>query len=1591
MKKFLPAFLLVCCSICVHAQNYNNEWIDYSKTYYKFKVGATGLCRIPQTTLAAAGLASTPAQHFQLWKNGQEITIYTSTAAGPLLPGDFIEFYGEMNDGKEDKKLYRYDSLQMSDKWSLMTDTASYFLTVNPGTNSRFTATVNNVAGNLLSAEPYFIHKLGRYFRYEINAGFGIDFGELVHSSSYETAEGWSSGTITGGQSYNDLQENMHIYASGPPATFTSVAAGNSANGRNINVKINGTSVSSNYVSAFNIQRNTTTALPLSLFSGDAAYVQFWNEGFADDRIIASQYEITYPREFDFGGESVFYFELAPSAVGKFLDISNFAFGVSAPILYDLTNNLRLVADISSGHPKIVIPPSATARKMVLMKAEGSSLSLISDLTQRSFVNYGSPANQGNFIIVSHPALYNDGSGNNQVENYRLYRNSVAGGGYNAKIVDIDQLNDQFGFGIKNNPLAIRNFTSFVLATYTTAPKYMFLIGRGVDYTEFLPNESSPNMDKLALIPTFGWPASDNLLTASRTGFTPRIPMGRLSAISGTEVKYYLDKVKEFELAQASAVQTIGAKGWMKNVAQITGAISDIGLYNLLTTYMNGYEDIISDTSFGGKVYSFSQNSGQYNAIGTNKSIDSLFDNGMTLLTYFGHSSPNTLEFNLDNPNNYNNPGKYPLILINGCATGNFFTFDTLRKTPGNGTLSEKYLFANRKGSVGFIANTHLGLPQQIDYFTSQFYRNITGPMYGRGIGDLMKSSMEFLATNYQNDFVARCHAEEITYHGDPSLVLNPQAKPDFVIEDSLVSFEPSIISVADEKVTVNAKFLNIGKAINDSIVVRFQQKLPDNSIVTIATRKIKATYFEDTLQATVTLNPLLHKGVNDIIITLDPSNLIPELSETNNTVTKSFTVLEDEIRPIYPYNYSIVNNPSVVLYGSTASPTVGLKGYVMEMDTSRLFNSPLKITKNVNDSGGIIKFVPGITYLDSTVYYWRIAVGPVTAGTHWLNSSFEFINGGANGYSQSHFYQYTDNKFSGIRIDSLSRKFQFEDKTRKLLVRAGIYPYYSWDQNNINLNSDQLELWGCSLGIQFYVLDSLTQQPWTNYQVGSTGMFGSIPPCPNGPTPGRKFFEFPSDDPAYRKKAMDFFDSIPSGMYVVVRNLMFSSNTSFIDSWQADTATLGSGHSLWHKFHQMGLHDIDSFTTNRQFVFIFRKNGNTGSDIRQHLSAQVDEQVVDTALLTGKDITGTISSAWMGPVKSWSRFKWARKSVEDSTNSRSFQIIGQNSSGNEVVLATVYNSTDTSISFINANTYPYLKIKMFNNDPLHAKPTQLKYWMLTGTMLPEGGLSPNRYFQFTDTLAAEDTLNFKVSFKNVSNIAFDSLKVKLVITDKNGNSFSYNPVGAPGSKFAPLVVGDSVIISYKIPAANYGGKNQLVLDVNPNQHQPEQFHFNNLLYRNFWVIEPLCPGSDIFYSSGYRGAGYTYQWQADTGSGYADISNNAVYSGVTSDSIRLTAAPTSWYGNKYRCVVTNGGNTYYSQDFTLKFGMRWSGTVSTAWENPANWSCGGVPDEYTDVIINAGTVNFPQVNASVSCRSLTVNPGVTITVVTGANLSIKK
>jgi hypothetical protein len=153
-----------------------------------------------------------------------------------------------------------------------------------------------------------------------------------------------------------------------------------------------------------------------------------------------------------------------------------------------------------------------------------------------------------------------------------------------------------------------------------------------------------------------------------------------------------------------------------------------------------------------------------------------------------------------------------------------------------------------------------------------------------------------------------------------------------------------------------------------------------------------------------------------------------------------------------------------------------------------------------------------------------------------------------------------------------------------------------------------------------------------------------------------------------------------------------------------------------------------------------------------------------------------------------------------------------------------------------------------------------------------------------------------------------------------------------------------------------------------------------------------ICSGTTtISYVATAPATGNTYQWQVDNGSGYTNISDNSNYSGSTANTLVISNITSSMYGYKYQCQVSNNGVAIpYTPVYTLKCQSTWTGTVNTAWENGANWSCGTVPDANTDVMINAGVSNYPVVSSNAICHSATVAANASLIVTDSYKLDIK-
>ena len=71
-----------------------------------------------------------------------------------------------------------------------------------------------------------------------------------------------------------------------------------------------------------------------------------------------------------------------------------------------------------------------------------------------------------------------------------------------------------------------------------------------------------------------------------------------------------------------------------------------------------------------------------------------------------------------------------------------------------------------------------------------------------------------------------------------------------------------------------------------------------------------------------------------------------------------------------------------------------------------------------------------------------------------------------------------------------------------------------------------------------------------------------------------------------------------------------------------------------------------------------------------------------------------------------------------------------------------------------------------------------------------------------------------------------------------------------------------------------------------------------------------ICAGDNTSFSVAASGLNLTYQWQENSGSGFAGIANGGIYSGATTPTLTLTNPGITKNGSSYRCVISSSCGT---------------------------------------------------------------------------------
>jgi hypothetical protein len=824
--------------------------------------------------------------------------------------------------------------------------------------------------------------------------------------------------------------------------------------------------------------------------------------------------------------------------------------------------------------------------------------------------------------------------------------------------------------------------------------------------------------------------------------------------------------------------------------------------------------------------------------------LGNLFKEGLSLITYFGHSSASSMEFNLDDPSIYINDGKYPLFIANGCNAGNFFAFDTLRVTGARRSITENYVLTPNKGSIGFLASTHLGIVNYLNAYTTDFYKKISKENYSSSIGEMQTNVLKTIANPTGTiDFFNTITVEQLLLNGDPAVSLYPHALPDYVVEESLVKVSPTNLNVTFSNFNLMVKYQNIGKVSRDSIRIKVLRQKTDGTENILYDQSRPAVNHSDSIVLSVVIDPLKDRGQNKIFVTLDPDFKLNEITRSNNSVTKLFVIADDDVRPAYPAEFAIVSSPSVKLKASTTKFLSSPAEFYLEVDTTELFNSPAKISQTQNSTGGVIEYSPSLQLRDSTVYYWRVAKKPDTGTVkNWANSSFVYLPNSSPGWSQSHYFQFLRSNYDQITLNNCCA-FEFEKTNNEISIRSGVFPSTT-NQVRRNLNFitsvSPSETFG---SLDFILIDKQTSNSIPNQRYSPAIAKFNSAACARCLTVSPRQFFFSYNSQSTRKNAYDVFDSIPNNTIVIIQNwnsFQNSSASQFVNAWKADTVQSGTGRSLYHKFIELGATVIDSFTYNRPLVIVLEKMTNGKWLV---LNQQVGNSSFDV-LNFGISIesylnSGKIKSALIGPSKGWSRFV-LKTASNDGTNSDKItsEVYGIDSTRNEFFLfSTSSKQVDTSLSFIDSKKYPFLRVSYLINDDLYHTPIQIINSQFNYSPVPEGAIVPTAITAFKDTVEIGEKIKLSTGFRNISDVAFDSVKVVMTVTDEtNQSKVVFDQLRRP------IPVGDSIVVDYLLDTKDLKGSSTVYVNFNPEFAQPEQYLFNNYQTKSLSVTPDKTP-----------------------------------------------------------------------------------------------------------------------------------------------------
>ncbi len=1410
---FLPLFLFAQMPDG-NTVRYGNEWINPDREYLRVEVAEDGMYRLPLAELTAAGIAT---DGLELRHEGRQ-TPFRRTA-------DAIVFYGQQHRKTLDRFLFvNPDSMMLNDRYSMYNDTAAYYFS-NGDQGIEYRTPQGGggaqVPGFQRSSEVVFERGYAKsffrsgsssifYSSYELGEGYGLYFsgdlldinGTLVSTAELEVPQATGADGVISWRTGLGFDTHEQIVT---------------VNGDNLTeIRGNGWSV---------LQQS----FPLAL-DREEVTVTFTGNGGNRDRANLAWVRIDYPANPVLDGDRL-TFSLPAGPAGN-LTLTDDAGGTAE--LYVPAEGLYWSATTQNGQLTFSLPARTSRTTFELVRPTGLRSVINVEKLELSPIL---PDNNTTYLILTTRSL--NGSG---IEELSAYRASAAGGGYQTHVVDVEDIYEQFGYGVERHPQSMRNYLA---AARVSAPelRYLFIIGKGREIEELRKFESAQATFR---IPGFGFPASDNLLVAPLGGVVPTLSVGRLAALTESEVSIYVKKLQDVEQMNLSGSQTLADREWMKKFLHLGGG-TRASEQSAIRNNLRIMEETISNSQLGGDVEAFFKTSSDPIENSRQQAIFDRINDGTAVITFYGHSSNQGFDFSIDDPDNYRNFARYPYMISLGCYSGDAFTEAR--------SISERFLFYRDKGAIAFGASKGVGFVSALGEFGRVHYDMLGNDYYGQGIGDALRGTIEHFSET--RNWTIRILLEQYFLSGDPAYRMFPRPGPDLVIDEQSVRFSPEVVPASETIYEMDVRVVNLGAGTTnplDSVMLTFRQELPDGSVEELRRLRIAVPDFDNRLQVRLPNLGIPAVGQNRIFVTVDSDRELAEApaaeAEANNELVSGgqpgvpLTVIANTAKVAFPPPFATVG-PGLELVASTTDPLTGERPYLIQIDTAVSFTRPL-VDEVVNAPGGIIRFMPDLNMTDSTTYYWRISPDSTAtegAGYIWSESSFTFLTDterGEEGWAAQHPGQTIQGEFSNIKAADDREGWNFDRTSTDIRIHNAVYedrrlPRMEWNGQRFNSRFP----WKIRTGIQVMVADSINNRDWLQ---NPGGVYGAE-------ARPDSLFSFDTRSELGRDGLMRFLsEDIEEGKYVIIYSVQRGTDLEYFnEGWLEDTTSLG--RTVFGVLEERGAQEIRRLTQTGSLPYVFVYQEGFGK-ISEGMAASIEETVVVNASIQENWQQGVWTSAPVGPSSGWRGLNLRFLPQEiGATDFIFYRLIGTTPNGDEVPLRAQQLRVQDALSYewdlsdVESEQYPFLKVELDLSDLDERTVGTLEQLYFDYLRPGDAAVSPSVAFSAPDSLEQGQSAQLIVGYENVATSDMDSLLVELRLIDAT------NRVDRFVKRQPPLPAGGTGTVTFDIPTERYSSKVRMSMELNPSRDQREEVTFNNFLNSDVRIgRDQIAPDLQVFF-----------------------------------------------------------------------------------------------------------------------------------------------